>query len=247
MDHPSVLSLDGVTNFRDLGGYTTADGRRVKHGVVFRSAALAGLSAADIERLAALPLRTIADLRGNREITIVPSPAIPGADNLPLVIQPRIGSSLRDLLQRQEATGEDVVAILRQAYATYVTEHLPVYRRLFSLILDAERVPLVFHCTAGKDRTGVGAALLLTALGVPEEQVIADYRATDRFWDRNHALPEGTSKAVADAFLGTHTQVMLDTLAAAEAPFGSRAALLENGLGLDAARLAALRAMLLDE
>lgn len=246
MDHPRVLALEGVTNFRDLGGYTTADGRRVKHGMVFRSAALAGLSAGDIEYLAGLKLRTVADLRGTREMAVVPSPAIPGCENIPLVIQPRIGASLRDLLKRQEATGEDMVAILAQAYAAYVTEHLPVYRRLFDLILDAERVPLVFHCTAGKDRTGVGAALLLTALGVPEEQVIADYRATDRFWDRNHALPEGTSKVVADAFLGTHTPLMLQTLAAATAPFGSREALFGQGLGLTPARLDALRALLLE-
>lgn len=246
MDHPRVLVLDGVTNFRDLGGYTTADGRRVRHGMVYRAAALRGLSADDIARLAALPLRTVCDLRGTREMTMVPSPAIPGCENLPLMIEPRIGASLRDLLTRQEATGEDVVAILRQAYVAYVTEHLPVYRRLFELILDEGRLPLVFHCTAGKDRTGVGAALLLTALGVPEEDVIADYRATDRFWDRNHALPEGTSKAVADAFLGTHAEVMLDALAAATEPYGSREAMFEQGLGLDAARLAALRAMLLD-
>lgn len=246
MDHPRVLALDGVTNFRDLGGYATADGRRVRHGMVFRSAALAGLSARGIAQLQDLPLRTVADLRGTREITIVPSPAIPGCENLPLVIQPRIGASLRDLLQRREATGEDVVAILAQAYATYVTEHLPVYRRLFDLILEAGRLPLVFHCTAGKDRTGVGAALLLTALGVPEDQVIADYRATDRFWDRNHALPEGTTPEVADAFLGTHTQLMLDTLAAAAAPFGSRDALFEQGLGLTPARLDALRTLLLE-
>ena len=246
MDHPRTIALDGVTNFRDLGGYETRDGRRVRHGMVFRAAALRGLTAADIVRLSALPLRTICDLRGTREMAMMPSPAIPGAEYLPLVIEPRIGASLRDLLRRQQATGEDVIAILRTAYITYVTEHLPVYRRLFALILEADRLPLVFHCTAGKDRTGVGAALLLTALGVAEDHMIADYRATDRFWDRNHALPDGTSPAVADAFLGTHTDVMRDALAAAEAPFGSRAGLLEHGLGLDATRLAALRAKLLD-
>ncbi|HYF09670.1 MAG TPA: tyrosine-protein phosphatase, partial [Acetobacteraceae bacterium] len=205
-----------------------------------------GLSAADIARLAALPLRTICDLRGTRECAAMPSPAIPGAVNLAMTIEPRIGASLRDLLRRQEATGEDVVAILREAYIAYVTAFLPVYHRLFDLILEESRLPLVFHCTAGKDRTGVGAALLLTALGVDDEHIIADYRATDRFWDRNHALPEGTSQAVADAFLGTHTPVMQAALAAAEAPFGSRAALLEQGLGLDSRRLAALRAKLLD-
>ena len=246
MQHPRVLALEGVTNFRDLGGYATRDGRRVKHGLVFRSAALLHLTAADIAHLAGLPLRTVADLRGTREIAVQPSPAIPGCENLPLIIQPRIGASLRDLLTRQQATGEDMIAVLAQAYASYVTEHLPVYRRLFDLILDADRLPLVFHCTAGKDRTGVGAALLLSALGVADDDIIADYRATDRFWDRNHALPEGTPKAVADAFLGTHTQVMLDTLAQAAAPFGSREALFEHGLGLDAARLAALRERLLD-
>ena len=188
-------------------------------------------------------------------MTIVPSPAIPGAQNLPLKIEPRIGASLRDLLQRQEATGEDVIAILRHAYITYVTEHLPVYRRLFALILEADRVPLVFHCTAGKDRTGISAALVLLALGAARDQVIDDYCATRRYLDlewRERILaamlgdPGQVNRRVADVMFDAHPDYIGASLAEMDERHGSPDAYLRDTLGLDASRLERLRQRYLD-
>lgn len=244
---PRVIPLEGCSNFRDLGGYRTADGRRVRMGRVFRSASLANLTDADLARLGALGIRTVCDLRGVRERERAPS-RLPGADAPDVVglpIEPRVGASLRDLLRREAATGEDAYALLQAAYSAYAGEHLPRYRALFALLLKG-RMPLLFHCSAGKDRTGFGAALLLTALGVPREAVVADYLATNRIWRREHSLPPDTPDAVRDALLAAHRPLLEGALAQAVEGCGSLEKLLEDGLGLDAARLRSLRGAMLE-
>ncbi len=228
---PRVIALEGCSNLRDLGGYRAADGRRVRMGRVFRSASLANLTDADLAQFATLGIRTVCDLRGVRESERAPS-RLPGAgalDVVPLPIEPRVGASLRDLLRREEATGEDTYALLQAAYAAYAGEHLP----------------LLFHCSAGKDRTGFGAALLLTALGVPREVVVADYLATNRIWRREHALPPETPDAVRETLLTAHRPLLEGALDQAIRSYGSPERLLEDGLGLDAARLRALRGTML--
>ena len=244
---PRVIALEGCSNLRDLGGYSTADGRRVRMSRVFRSASLANLTDADLARFGALGIRTICDLRGIRESERAPS-RLPGADTpnvMPLPIEPRVGASLRDLLRREEATGEDTYALLQAAYAAYAGEHLLRYRALFALLLE-ERLPLLFHCSAGKDRTGFGAALLLTALGVPRQTVVADYLATNRIWRREHALPPDAPDAVRDTLLTAHRPLLEGALDQMVKGYGSVKRLLEDGLGLDPARLRALRGMLLE-
>jgi protein-tyrosine phosphatase len=163
-----------------------------------------------------------------------------------LPIEPRVGASLRDLLAREEATGQDVHDLLRIAYAAYATDHLPRYRALFDLMSQEGRLPLLFHCSAGKDRTGFGAALLLTALGVPRETVVADYLATNRIWRRERALPPNTPADVRETLLSAHRPLIEMALDLAIERQGGLEALLEHGLGLDAARLARLRAALLE-
>ncbi len=244
---PRVIALEGCSNLRDLGGYRTADGRRVRMGRVFRSGSLANMTDADLARFGALGIRTVCDLRGVGESARAPS-RLPGADApevVPLPIEPRVGASLRDLLRREEATGEDTYALLQAAYAAYAGEHLHRYRALFVRLLDGP-LPLLFHCSAGKDRTGFGAALLLTALGVPRETVMADYLATNRIWRREHALPPETPDAVRDTLLAAHRPLLDGALDQAIKGYGSVDRLLEAGLGLDAARLQALRGAMLE-
>jgi hypothetical protein len=102
-------------------------------------------------------------------------------------------------MRRELSTGEDVVDLLRRAYLDYGTRFIGAYRSLFDLLLEPDRHALLFHCSAGKDRTGLAAALILTALGASRETVMEDYRATDRIWRRDLALPPGTPKPLADA------------------------------------------------
>lgn len=245
-DLPRVLPLEGASNLRDLGGWRTAEGRRLRHGRVFRSAALHGLTESDLVRLSETGLRTVCDLRGTREAARAPSRLPPGAEAHPLPIEPFVGASLKDMLERGAATGEGATDLLRQAYLAYVSDHLPAYRRLFALLLEEARRPLLFHCSAGKDRTGIGAALILTVLCVDRATVVADYVATDRFWRRDHPLPSQVPQAAAEAILATHPALLEAALDAAIAAFGSVEALAADGLGLDARRLAALREALLE-
>jgi protein-tyrosine phosphatase len=223
-DLPRVLPLEGASNLRDLGGWRTAEGRRVRHGRIFRSAALHGLTEADLARLNETGLRTVCDLRGAREAARAPS----------------------RLLERGAATGEGATDLLRQAYLAYVSDHLPAYRALFALLLEEARRPLLFHCSAGKDRTGIGAALILTVLGVDRATVVADYVATDRFWRRDHPLPPQVPKAAAEAILATHPALLEEALDSALAAFGGVEGLAREGLGLDRAAMAELRGALLD-
>lgn len=242
---PRRIVLEGCSNLRDLGGYRTADGRRVRHGLVFRSASLAALTEADGVACAALGLRTICDLRGVEESARAPSRLV-GVEIVALPIEPTVGASLRDILETGRATGEDVVSLLHRAYQAYATEKLPQYRALFDLLLQPGRLPLLFHCSAGKDRTGFGAALLLLALGVPRDVVVQDYLATNRFWEGSKALPPDTPVEVAQALKSAHAPLLEAALETALRGHADEAASMEIALGLDAARLAALRDALLE-
>jgi protein-tyrosine phosphatase len=245
---PRCVVLEGCTNLRDLGGYRAADGRRVRFGRVFRSSALSRLTKADLECFGALGIRTVCDLRGRAESGAAPS-RLPLADPpevVSLAIEPTVGASLRDLLERGAATGEDVLDLLGRAYDAYASDHLHRYREMFALLDDPARLPLLFHCSAGKDRTGFGAALLLTALGVDRETVVEDYLATQRFWKREHALPEGTSPSAAAALLGVHRPLIERALDRAMGGHAHEAAFFEAALGLDERRLARLRDVLLE-
>ncbi len=245
-DLPRALPLEGTSNLRDLGGWPVADGRRLRHGRIWRSAALNRLTETDIARMAQTGLRTVCDLRGTQEAARAPSRLPPGAEAHPLPIEPFVGASLKDMLERGAITGESAADLLGQAYLSYVTEHLGVYRRLLALLLEEARRPLLFHCSAGKDRTGIGAALILTVLGADRATVMADYLATDRFWRRDHPLPPGVPQAAADAILSTHPDLLEAALDAAIAAHGGVEGLAREGLGLGAAEMAELRAALLD-
>lgn len=243
---PRSLPLQGASNVRDLGGWPVAGGRRVRAGRIWRSAALHGLTEEDLAALARAGIATVCDLRGTREAARAPSRLPTGAEAHPLPIEPFVGASLRDMLERGAATGEGATELLRQAYLAYVSDHLDAYRRLFALLLREERRPLLFHCSAGKDRTGIGAALILTVLGADRATVMADYVATDRLWRRDHPLPPGTPQAAAEAILSTHPAMLDAALDEVLARFGGVEGLATEGLGLDRSALASFREALLD-
>ena len=180
---PYVIELAGASNLRDVGGYRTTDGQMVRRGLVFRSAALAHLTPADLDVLARLGLRTICDFRGIEESQRAPT-RLTGLQTVPVPIEPTVGAGLRDILQTKDATGDALYAVLERAYVAYALSSQAQYRAVLDRVIGGQ-TPLLFHCSAGKDRTGFGAALLLTALGVPWETVVADFEATNRLWRRD--------------------------------------------------------------
>ena len=175
-EHPDrLVTLHGASNFRDLGGYCGQDGRTVRWRQLFRSDQLADLSEDDRARVADLGLRMALDFRGDAE-RAAQAYALPGVDVRALSIEPQ-------LVQRQiSLVGvgvEQMVGLMEDLYRGLVHDHAERFAEFFEAVLDSPG-PLVFHCTAGKDRTGFAAALLLLALGVSRQDVMQDYLLTNR-------------------------------------------------------------------
>jgi len=180
-----VLPLEGGRNFRDLGGYSAEDGRSVRWGLLFRSGAMTQLTPSDYEYLAPLGIRVICDFRttGEREDepTIWQAEPAPRFMNWDGVI-PYDELPLNAALRSQNATQEMIHEAMAGLYRAIPYVYSDRYRDLF-LVLGSGEAPLAFHCSAGKDRAGIAAALLLTALGVPRETVIDDYALSDTVVD----------------------------------------------------------------
>ncbi len=196
--HPDrSIALQGASNFRDLGGYAGLDGRPVRWRRIFRSDHLGEITPADQQRLAALGLTRTFDFRGENERAAAPC-QLDGVTRHALTIEPSVVQRLQTLEAAGQAlTAELVTGLMEDLYRGLVRQHAQRFASLFRhLLLDdpLHQGPLVFHCTAGKDRTGVAAALILLALGVPRDVVEADYLLTNQLYQRPalHAsvLPE---------------------------------------------------------
>jgi protein-tyrosine phosphatase len=170
------VALHGQDNFRDLGGHRAEDGRRVRRGQLFRSGELCRLSDEDVDRLSALGIRTVVDLRSKGEVERQGVDRIPvDASLISVTIDP---GDLSPILGPAFGTGDFSAVppdLLEQINRDYVREWRHQLDVLLRIVADPSRRPLVFHCTQGKDRAGIGAATVLSALGVPWESVIEDY------------------------------------------------------------------------
>ena len=187
MNH-RVLQIDGTLNFRDLGGYRASDGRTVVWGSIYRSAQLDRLSEQGIQQLADLNINTVVDLRFTDESAKYPTiaAAVPNAEMLSWHAEQENDSgeksqhmirSWRDSLDSNDP--EQVREAMRVNYPHKLYTHRAIYRKML-LRLTTGNTPLIFHCAAGKDRTGVAAALILSLLGVNNDQIIEDYLATQQ-------------------------------------------------------------------
>ena len=245
---PVVVPLEGGSNFRDLGGYAAADGRKVKHGAVFRSAHLGTLTDADRAALARLAVRTIVDLRGVNEAAETPHLVegvgcrIVGAH-----IEPGVGEKIRGAVADGSANPHLMMQFLTEHYRDYPRRCTPGFRTLFATLTDGTHRPLVFHCTAGKDRTGFASALLLTLLGVPWETAMEDYLRTNDLWighiGRYPELDIDTRAAIIEA----RTPYLEAAFEVVRADYGSPEAFAEKALGLDAGARERLKADLLQD
>lgn len=186
-----AIQLQGASNFRDLGGYAGAGGRLVRWRQIYRSDHLGSLTPQDVAVLDALRVSRVCDFRGVNERASAAC-RIAGATVHSLPIEPTIVQRLSGLLAAGEVVGEaDTVLLMQQTYRGFVQGNTQRFAALFGHLLESGG-PLVFHCTAGKDRTGFAAALLLSALGVARETIMQDYLLTNdhlRAGSGSHALP----------------------------------------------------------
>lgn len=245
--HPDrVFRLQGATNFRDLGGYPGRGGRPLRWRRLFRSDHLGALTDVDRATLAALGLARCVDFRGRAERAATPC-ELPGVVQHSLAIEPTVVQRMQDLTAAGQRLSAAVVAdLMRDLYRALVVEQAPRFAELFEHLLASD-APLVFHCTAGKDRTGVAAALVLSALGVPRELVLQDYLLTNEVF-RHPPLPRSDTPPEVLAVLWRVQLDFLETaLQAIEAEHGSVERYLGARLGLTPAALDALAARYLQE
>ena len=188
------LPLDGATNFRDLGGYRGRDQRPLRWRRLFRSDHLAHLSDADRRALAQLGVKRAFDFRGTQERAAA-TYELPGLQQHSLAIEPSVAQRMADLLRSGVVLDEaHMTELMHELYVHLVDANAGRYAEWFDHLL-ADDSPLVFHCTAGKDRTGVAAALLLAALGVPRPVIEQDFLLSNQHYRRPHftnpnAIPE---------------------------------------------------------
>jgi len=165
------LTLAGCFNFRDLGGLPAAGGATVRPGRLFRSDALHRLTDDDVDALTGLGVRTLLDLRSEREVE--ESGVGPLREH---------GVRHRHLPLTADASGNErgfPNGPMEELYVRFLDEGRPAIRAVFETLSEEETYPAVVHCAAGKDRTGIVVALVLRAVGVPDDEIVADYALTD--------------------------------------------------------------------
>lgn len=179
------LPFDGAHNFRELGGYSNTDGQTLKHGMLYRADKLSHLSDDDLAYFRILDISTVVDFRGDEERENEPNKLDDlshiQTELLTIDVRGAAVNLIREKIANSSATGEDMGALLVNVNREFIENFTPTYKQLFRLLLNESSYPLVFHCTAGKDRTGLAAALILRVLGADMALVMQDYLATNTF------------------------------------------------------------------
>jgi len=248
------VPLDGCVNFRDLGGYRAADSRRVRWGRLFRSGHMANLSAAGKRDFARLDIRAVCDFRLAEE-RASENAELPGAPPIATIgIPPGVGD--REYFHRVFASTDDPRVVLEAVHETMrsiVRDAGTRYARMFEVLLEQDGGSVLLNCSAGKERTGVGSALVLTALGVPRESVIADFMLSRRYFPAMSEIPRvrekyavrATDDAAATALimplLETHESYLAAAFAAIDESHASCEAFLAQVCQVGPAELRRLR------
>lgn len=239
------IALPGTTNFRDLGGYVGHQGRSVRWRTLFRSDHLASLTPESLATLQALGVQRSADFRGVQERT-VDAYTWEGVHTHALTVEPTVvQKALAMVLAGGSLSVPDTVVMMQETYRSFVRENAGQFAQLFRLLLE-EETPTVFHCTAGKDRTGWAAALILEALGVARADIEHDYLLTNDYYQRPAAMASRAALAVPANVLHVLWRVQPAFLHSAyelvEREYGGMPRYLREVMQLDDAAQQALRA-----
>lgn len=255
--------LDGVRNFRDVGGLPTSDGRRIRYGRLYRSGHLAHASESDATFLASLGLHTIFDFRNASDIQLEgPDVALPGVRNVNLPLSdPAAGGEFwgivrhGDLEALRSVLGDGQAARrMRASYRELILDRTAEHGRMLELLTEQESVPALLHCAAGKDRAGTAIAIILLALGAERDAIERDYLESNalhrryRVWRGADAEP-ATAPEVME-LLSPLFEARAEYLATAfdtiDGHWGSADRYLAEALGLTDTRRERLRRLLLE-
>lgn len=247
------VNLQGAFNFRDLGGYKTADGKTVKWGKLFRGEELGHLTDADLKTIREMGIKTNVDYRTDAEVKALGDPVIAGVN----YVRTDAGNagSTADLnamiasgMMKDEASAVQMMA----GFNKQMVDAPKFYVQLMELLNDPQNIALLQHCTAGKDRTGLGSAIILLTLGVDEKTVMDDYLLSNFYRaDANKKMIDGVKQQVKDenvvaaitALMGVQKEFLQAAIDEMKAKYGSIDAFLEKGLGITKEERAKLKAM----
>ncbi len=234
------VQLQGAVNFRDIGGYVTSDGHRVKWHKIYRSADISKLTENDLLIIRQKKIIDVVDLRGVNESKNAPDKLNPGMDYIlcPAGSDGDLNNWMKSLSTVKTKAGGDSMMIAYYANTQFLADrYKPMFAKLDSLSGDSA---LLLHCTAGKDRTGIGTALILYALGVPYETIVQDYIATNyyRAGDNEQKIKQMVNymhinEAVATDLLSAKKEFLDATFAAIKNQYGSVNNYLKQEMGLD--------------
>ena len=268
------IPLTGMCNTRDLGGYRAGNGKRIKPRRLIRSGALADGTPEDWEvLLSEYHLKTVVDFRTGEERRQKPDPALDGVTYVenPILEEEAMGitreqsdgsSVVKKVIGTIRENGSTPLEYMKNMYISLITEPFSKarYRRFFEILSDCEDGAVLWHCTAGKDRAGVGTLLLLSALSVPREQILADYMKVNEFARKEvdklmKLLTEGEEEAAVRQEQAEAVRLLftvdeayaLSVFEAMEKECGSVDAFLEKELGLTAEKRKRLEALYLED
>ncbi len=203
------LPLEGGRNFRDLGGYVTADGQQVRWGKLFRTGSMNGLTERDYQLLDSFDVATIVDFRTADERHSEPTNwQVDNAQLLSWDYDMDMGANgtFTDVFRQPELSAEKVEAAMAKMYPGILESQKPAYSAMFERLIESDDA-LVFNCTAGKDRTGIAAALILTALGVDRDTVFNDFMLSDTYYQQHPT--DFTARAHDEAEMDPKQQAMM--------------------------------------
>jgi protein-tyrosine phosphatase len=254
--------MQNIHNFRDIGGFPVAGGMAIKKGLLYRSGSLSEASGQDLEELAALGIRSVIDLRTNKEKDQAPDRLPEGRHltylHLPVTVSKRFEDSrMRMLLSLMFGRGRraDFHALTVQSYRSFVTDYRVEFGRVLSLAGDAGSLPMLIHCTAGKDRTGFAASLIQLLLGADPQAAMQDYLASNdllrtyqqEMQHRMKSLPRlGISLEKFLPLFEARPEYLQAAWDQIQQEYGSREAYFKQGLGLSDDGQQSLRRLLLE-
>lgn len=268
------IPVQGIVNARDLGGYAVQDGRRVRDGLLLRSAHLAEATDTDLQYLSQLPTAAVIDMRKEDEKKGKVDRTVPGAEYIPLPIDAtgNAGAGMTEK-EKKKFTGHKkfevkkiiVAAAFNKKAQEVAREMYPIllfrpesqeqFAAFFRHVLAAERGAVLYHCSQGKDRTGIASALLLAALGADRDTIVSDFDATNKVYESDVKkfsvlvrLLGGKDEevGVVKAFLGCNTDNFIRALDRIDREYGSLDAYLHGPMGLTDEDIQTLRARYLE-
>lgn len=256
------IDLVGASNFRDLGGYASTDGRRVRWRQLFRSSALGGLTAESWTFVTdRLGVRSVCDFRSDGEVEALPDPESHAVDyiRLPMVDAAVDGDLVRGAIMAGDLSGL-TPGLLADSTRSMVLDQTAVYRAMIRRAMDPASRPMVVHCASGKDRAGWGAAVMLLTLGVAREVIVEDYLLSNQYLSDETVAVKALIRSVMaetrgchprevtdqdlaplDHVLGVKAEYLRAAFEAIDGRFGSSEEYLIEGLGLEIDDISAFR------